>query len=102
MSVNAQAVVTPRDRFGRHVKSKWLQGAVLNLTPIHPIYGWAEKSVNIAGLPKGWTRKDMIKFLTTGIDIKSNFARPPMPAYRLTKEDVVAVTDYLESLSPKK
>jgi mono/diheme cytochrome c family protein len=92
---------TPRDRFGRPIKSKWLEGTVLNLKPIHPIPGWAGKTPDIAGLPKGWTRKDMIKFLTTGIDTKGRYARPPMPSYRLTKEDAVAVTDYLENLSSK-
>ncbi len=92
---------TPRDRFGRPIKSKWLEGTVLNLKPIHPVPGWAGKTPDIAGLPKGWTKKDMIKFLTTGRDIKGKFARPPMPGYRLTKKDAVSVTDYLKSLSPK-
>ncbi len=93
---------TPRDRFGRPIKAKWLEGTVLNMKPIHPVPGWAEKSVNIAGLPKGWTENNMIKFLTTGINPKGKFARPPMPVYRLTKEDAIAVTYYLKSLKPKK
>ena len=93
---------TPRNRFGRPIKSKWLEGTVLNLKPIHPVPGWADKTPDIAGLPKGWRQKDMVKFLTTGIDIKGKFARPPMPGYRLTKKDAIAVTDYLKSLSSKK
>ncbi len=93
---------TPRNRFGRPIKSKWLEGAVLNMKPIHPVPGWMGKTPDIAGLPHGWMQKDMIKFLTTGIDIKGKFARPPMPGYRLTKKDAIAVTDYLKSLSSKK
>ncbi len=89
---------TPRNRFGRPIKSKWLEGTVLNMKPIHPVPGWMGKTPDIAGLPHGWTQKDMVKFLTTGINIKGKFARPPMPGYRLTKEDAIAVTDYLLSL----
>lgn len=89
---------TPKDNYGRPIKSKWLRGATLDFKPIHHVPMWVDKSNRIAGLPKGWTKKDMIKFLTTGIDPQGRFARPPMPPYRFSRKDAIAVTEYLKSL----
>ena len=93
---------TPIDMHGRPIMNKWLQGAVLGLKPIHPIPFWAKKSSDIAGLPKGWTKANMVKFLESGLDPKGKYARPPMPAYRMKRRDALAVTYYLLSLKNKK
>jgi mono/diheme cytochrome c family protein len=89
---------TPKDMHGRSILSQWLKGAPIDLKPVHPIPGWVNKAPDIAGLPKGWTQMQMVKFLQTGINPKNTYARPPMPAYRLSAKDALAVTVYLKSL----
>ncbi|MHB8232115.1 MAG: cytochrome C [bacterium] len=89
---------TPVDMHGRPLYNKWLQGAVLGFKPIHPVPFWANKAVDIAGLPKGWTKHDAVKFFRTGLNPHGKYARPPMPAYRMKTRDALAVTYYLLSL----
>jgi hypothetical protein len=44
---------TPHNEKGEPIKEQWLKGAVLDFKPIVSIPVWADKAVNIAGLP-GW------------------------------------------------
>lgn len=92
---------TPRNEKGEFIKDQWLQGAVLGFKPIGPMPVWADKSVNIAGLP-GWDRDAAIKFMMTGMGMNSLPARPPMPEYRFNRPDAEAVVGYLQSLKPAK
>ncbi|MCL4542831.1 MAG: cytochrome C [Deltaproteobacteria bacterium] len=92
---------TPLNMHGRPVMNKWLQGAVLDMKPIHPVPFWKSKAIDIAGLPKGWTTVETAKFLETGLDPQGKHAGPPMPAYRMKKRDAWAVTYYLLSLKKK-
>lgn len=92
---------TPRNEKGEPVKEQWLKGAPLDFKPAVPIPVWAEKSVNIAGLP-GWEKDSAIRFLMTGIAYNGLPARPPMPQYRYNQQDAEAIVAYLKSLEPAK
>jgi mono/diheme cytochrome c family protein len=92
---------TPRGPRGEFLPGKLLQGTSLDFAPVHPVPGWNSKSPRIAGLPKGWSKSDMIRFLETGLTPKEHRAHPPMPPYRMTPRDAVAVTLYLMKLAPR-
>jgi Cytochrome c len=92
---------TPHNEQGEPVKEQGLKGTLLPFKPIVPMPEWADKSVNIAGLP-GWTKDEAIKFFMMGIAPNGPPARPPMPQYRYNRQDAEAVFDYLQSLAPGK
>ncbi len=92
---------TPRGPRGEFLPGKLLQGTSLDFAPVHPVPGWKSKSPRIAGLPKGWSKSDMIRFLETGRTPKGHRAHPPMPTYRMTHHDAVAVTLYLMRLGSR-
>jgi len=90
---------TPRDETGQLIMSKALQGAPIGSQPIHPM-PWAENAPPIAGLPSHYTQEQMVTFLQTGKRPDGSTPRPPMPPYRLSHEDALAVTAWLRSLKP--
>lgn len=90
---------TPRNEKGEFVKEQWLQGAILDFKPTVPMPVWADKSVNIAGLP-GWEKDAAIRFFMTGIASNGLPPRPPMPQYRYSQPDAEAIVAYLQSLEP--
>ncbi len=90
---------TPRNEKGELVKEQWLKGATLDFKPIAPVPVWADKAVNIAGLP-GWEKDAAIRFMMTGIAANQLPARPPMPRYRFNEPDAEAIVAYLKSLEP--
>lgn len=93
---------TPRNEKGEPIKEQLMKGTVLDFKPTVPMPVWADKSVDIAGLP-GWnTDAAAIKFLMTGAVPNSVPARPPMPQYRFNRQDATAIVAYLRSLAPKK
>lgn len=73
---------SPRDQKGEFIREKWLQGSELDFKATVPMPKWAAVSPPIAGLP-GWSE-----------------ANPPMPQYRMTRDDATAVVAYLRSLPP--
>ncbi len=85
---------------GEPVPGKELRGATLMFKPVAPMPVWADKAPNIAGL-RGWEDEDAVKFLMTGLAYNDLPARPPMPQYRMNKEDAQAIVAYLKSLSPR-
>jgi len=89
---------TPHDEKGEPIAAQTLRGAPLAFKPMVPM-PWADKAPNIAGL-RGWEEGDAIKFLMTGKAYNDLPPRPPMPGYKLNKEDATAVVRYLRSLSP--
>jgi len=89
---------TPHDEKGEPIAAQTLRGAPLAFKPTVPM-PWADKAPNIAGL-RGWEEADAIKFLMTGKAYNDLPPRPPMPGYRLNKEDATAVVRYLRTLSP--
>ncbi len=89
---------TPHDDKGEPIAAQTLRGAPLAFKPTVSM-PWADKAPNIAGL-RGWEESDAIKFLMTGKAYNDLPPRPPMPGYKLNKEDATAVARYLRSLSP--
>ncbi|MEW5726886.1 MAG: c-type cytochrome [Pseudomonadota bacterium] len=89
---------TPRDATGRPDGAKALHGSAIGFAPLVPVPGWADTAPALAGGRPGWTRSQMIDFLTTGVRPGGEPARPPMPPYRLNRQDAEAVAVYLESL----
>lgn len=92
---------TPHNEKGEPIKEQWLKGTELPFKPSVPMPVWADKSVNIAGLP-GWEHDAAVKFLMTGIAYNGLPARPPMPQYRYSQQDAEAIVAYLKSLNPSK
>jgi hypothetical protein len=90
---------TAHDEKGEPIKEQWLTGTTLPFKPTIPMPVWADKSVNIAGLP-GWEKDAAIKFMMTGIAFNGLPARPPMPQYRYNQQDAEAIVAYLQSLQP--
>jgi mono/diheme cytochrome c family protein len=88
---------SPRNERGEFIKERWLQGAPLDFKNIVPMPKWAEVAPPLAGIP-GWTEAQIVTLLTTGKDQKGEPPDPPMPPYRMTKDDATAVAAYLASL----
>ncbi len=89
---------TPRDSAGRLLREKYLEGAPVPVDP--PPYRnmkWATKAPAIAGLP-GYTSEQGVRLLTEGITADGRRPDPPMPPFRFTQADAVAIVAYLKSL----
>jgi mono/diheme cytochrome c family protein len=92
---------TPKDEKGQFDKTKWLKGAVLDFAPLQPVPGWHKTSPDLTptgSLWRKWGEGALVKYMMTGLGPRGNPADPPMPAYKLTKEDAEAIVDYLKSL----
>ncbi|HVE10280.1 MAG TPA: c-type cytochrome [Paraburkholderia sp.] len=90
---------TPKDAHGQPIAAEDLHGAALPFTPDHPVPGWTPRSVNLAGLPAGYTEAQLATFLETGRTPRGTQANPPMPPYRLNERDARAVAAYLHSIN---
>jgi mono/diheme cytochrome c family protein len=88
---------TPRDATGQLIAEKTLSGAPIGFRPMQPM-PFGEQAPKLAGLPDHYTPAQMATFLQTGKRPDGSMALPPMPPYRLSKEDAWAVVDYLKSL----
>jgi mono/diheme cytochrome c family protein len=91
---------SPRNQKGEFIRERWLQGAPLEFKNTVPMPKWADAAPPLAGLP-GWTEAQVVTLLTTGKDQKGEPPDPPMPAYRMTRDDATAVAAYLASLGKK-
>lgn len=90
---------TPRNDANEIDHGRWLDGAALWLLPAHPQQDWPLKAPRIAGTPPA-SDEDMVRLLTTGIWTTGTHLRPPMPQFRMDKDDAEAVVAYLRSLTP--
>lgn len=90
---------TPRTDSGEVDTSRSLDGAAVWLLPARPAENWPLKAPRIAGTPPA-SDDDMIRLLTTGIWTNGNRLRPPMPQFRMSREDAESVVAYLRSLRP--
>ncbi len=88
---------SPRTEKGEFDQSQWLGGTALFFKALMPVPGWKEAAPPIAGL-EGWSTEEAIKFLQTGVGRDGRPAAPPMPQYRLNRNDAAAVAAYLKSL----
>jgi mono/diheme cytochrome c family protein len=90
---------TPRTDSGEVESSRALDGASVWLLPAHPTGNWPLKAPRIAGTPPA-SDEDMVRLLTTGIWTDGTHLRPPMPQFRMSREDAESVVAYLRSLRP--
>jgi mono/diheme cytochrome c family protein len=90
---------SPRDQKGQFIREKWLQGSALDFKPTVPMPKWAAVAPPIAGLP-GWSEANAVTFLMTGKEPNGETADPPMPQFRMTREDAAAAVACLKSLPP--
>ena len=89
---------SPRNEKGGFIEGKHLTGSPLAFKPTVPM-PWVPAAPALAGLPEGYKREDMIHYLMTGKRPTGAPTLPPMPEYRLNREDAEATTAYLESLA---
>ncbi len=92
---------TPATAKGEPDRAKWMGGAALPFKPTIQMPVWADFAPALAGLP-GYTDAQIIRALQTSVGSTGNPLRPPMPRYRLSREDAEAVVAYLRSLQPVK
>jgi mono/diheme cytochrome c family protein len=90
---------TPHDEDGAPEPGRDLQGAALPFGPLFTM-PWSPSAPAIAGLPAGWSEAALVKLLTTGEGRFGKPLAPPMPQFRMTKQDAEAVVAYLKSLAP--
>jgi mono/diheme cytochrome c family protein len=88
---------TPMNFKGERDSGQALMGGPLQLEPTYRSPAWAIRAPRIAGGPPG-TDQDFIRLMTTGISRLGKQLDPPMPQFRLTREDAEAVLAYLKSL----
>ena len=88
---------TPLDQKGEPIKDQWLQGSKLFFGPLIPIPMWTDTAPKIAGL-EGWDTENAIRLLMTGLGPSGQPPRPPMPQFKMNRQDAAAVIAYLKSL----
>ena len=91
---------TPRTDSGEIDTARSLDGAAVWWLPAHPTGNWPLKAPRIAGTPPA-SDDDMVRLLMTGIWTDGTRLRPPMPQFRMSREDAEAVVAYLRSLTPR-
>lgn len=91
---------TPRDGQGQLIQSRWLEGAAVWFQPAAPTSNWPLQAPRLAGSMPA-SDADMVKLLTTGIWTNGRELRPPMPQFRMNRDDAEAVVAYLRSLNPR-
>lgn len=90
---------TPRDAEGAADKAHWLRGAPVPWSPSKPDPDWPLTAPRIGGTPLPASDDDMVKLLTTGVWTNGEHLRPPMPQFRMSREDAEAVVAYLKSIT---
>ena len=88
---------TPRDASGDLERTRLLEGAPMPVQSPFSSKKWAFRAPAIAGLP-GWNTEDVVSLLTTGRRLNGYMPNPPMPPFRMSREDAEAVVAYLHSL----
>lgn len=89
---------TPRNEQGELLRLQLLQGAQIPVRSPWTAQQWAFRAPSLAGLPGGWSEADVVKLLMTGKDPNDRSPNPPMPPFRMNREDATAVAAYLKSL----
>ncbi|MGE3276855.1 MAG: cytochrome c [Vicinamibacterales bacterium] len=87
-----------RDPQGNIIPDERFMGNFLPVQKPWPNTDWALRAPRIHGLP-GYTEEQGVRLLTKGaIDRNGVQLRLPMPRFRMTREDALAVVHYLKSL----
>jgi mono/diheme cytochrome c family protein len=88
---------TPLRSDGQRDPERWLMGSPVQIEPTYSDPNWAIFAPKIAGGPAG-TDEDFVREMTTGMSRLGRPLRRPMPQFRMTREDALAVLAYLKSL----
>jgi hypothetical protein len=86
-----------RDADGNIIPEQEFMGAPI---PVRPSWGydWAVRAPRNAGLP-GYNDEQAMRLLTEGaIDRDGNQLNPPMPRFRMTRQDAADVIAYMRTL----
>jgi mono/diheme cytochrome c family protein len=87
---------SPRDSKGELMRQSLFKGARIPVASPFANQQWALSAPRIAGLP-GWEEEDFITLLVTGSRTTGETPRPPMPPFRMSREDAAAAAAYLKS-----
>ncbi|MFI5178265.1 MAG: hypothetical protein ACHQO8_06870 [Vicinamibacterales bacterium] len=87
---------SPRDIHGNVLLTQKFRGAPIPVTSPWPEREFAFRAPSIAGLP-GFTDEQIIALLTEGKAIDRDPPRPPMPPFRMMRQDAQAIVAYLRS-----
>jgi hypothetical protein len=86
-----------RDASGNIVQSELFEGGPIPFAPPWP-NDWANRAPRNKGLP-GYTDEQALRLLTEGaIGRDGKQLRPPMPRFRMTRQDATDVIAFLRSL----
>jgi len=88
---------TPRLPNGELDHSRWLQGAEVWITPVHPDPNWAMRAPGLAGL-QGFTDEQAEEVLEHGVGPNGLPIQRPMHIYHMNHEDAMSIIAYLKSL----
>jgi mono/diheme cytochrome c family protein len=86
-----------RNANGQLEEDEFLHGGPVPLVAPRGYVKWAYKAPRLAGLPQH-TDEQLVKLLTTGINRDGKEPLPPMPPFRMTQEDALAVAAFLRSV----
>lgn len=89
---------SPRLPTGELDRSRWLLGAPIGFKPTVEM-PWAPVAPPLAGLP-GYTDEQAVTLLTTGVRHDGRPPLPPMPGFKLTRDEALAVVAYLRAVAP--
>jgi len=88
---------TPRNNRGELDRNRWLKGAPIPVKSPFKGRSWAFQAPPIGGL-HGWKPAEVARILEKGARSSGRRSRPPMPGFRMSREDAQAVAAYLQSL----
>lgn len=88
---------SPRNDHGQLQMEDFLHGGPVPLLTPQGYAKWAYKAPRIAGLPQH-TDQQFVTLLTTGINRDGKEPLPPMPSFRMTEEDSLAIAAFLRSV----
>jgi hypothetical protein len=87
---------SPRDDRHEILESQKFRGGAIPVRSPYSNREWAVLAPNIGGLP-GFTDEQIVALLTEGQATGRQPPRPPMPPFRMIREDAQAIVAYLRS-----
>jgi mono/diheme cytochrome c family protein len=88
---------SPRDSSGDLIEGRLLTGGRIPVAQPFAAMDWALRPPRLAGLP-GWRTEEIVTLLMEGARPGHESPDPPMPPFRLNRDDAEAVVSYLRSL----
>jgi mono/diheme cytochrome c family protein len=88
---------TPRNANGELDNTRYLQGAPIWITPVHPVQNWGNRAPALAGF-EGFSEDQGETILEKGEGPNGLPIQPPMHIYHMNHADAQAIIAYLKSL----